>query len=203
MAKLAETRKAEWDLVMKNAIYEATVAVLNQHGFDGLRMDRVAKKAEVATGTLYNYFKNKAELLRHVIDTRFKPINHDFLEILKSAISPEEKLRNFVRIFLNSIKKYRSLMIIVTTAESLSLPIKAAVDEKREIGQKLLADVIKEGIAQGKFRHVNPMQTARLIFGALYGIIQPMLDTNEEIRNDDSDLSDCMTFFSSGLFKIQ
>ncbi|MFH2045667.1 MAG: TetR/AcrR family transcriptional regulator [Pseudomonadota bacterium] len=203
MAKLAETRKAEWDLVMKNAIYEATVAVLNQHGFDGLRMDRVAKKAEVATGTLYNYFKNKAELLRHVIDTRFKPINHDFLEILKSAISPEEKLGNFVRIFLNSIKKYRSLMIIVTTAESLSLPIKAAVDEKREIGQKLLADVIKEGIAQGKFRHVNPMQTARLIFGALFGIIQPMLGTNEEIRNDDSDLSDCMTFFSSGLFKIQ
>ena len=45
MSKPAEKRKAEWDQMMKQSIYEATMTVLNENGFDGLRMDRVAKAA--------------------------------------------------------------------------------------------------------------------------------------------------------------
>ena len=71
MPTLAKKRKTEWDIMMKNAIFEATMAVLSEHGFEGLRMDRVAKAAEVSTGTLYNYFKNKDELLLHVMDSLF------------------------------------------------------------------------------------------------------------------------------------
>ena len=83
MPTLAKKRKTEWDVMMKNAIFEATMAVLGEHGFEGLRMDRVAKAAEVSTGTLYNYFKNKDELLLHVLDTRFEPILQEFLKIIK------------------------------------------------------------------------------------------------------------------------
>lgn len=45
------------------AIYEATLKLVLENGFTGLKMSKVAKEANVATGTLYIYFKDKEELI--------------------------------------------------------------------------------------------------------------------------------------------
>jgi TetR/AcrR family transcriptional regulator, repressor of fatR-cypB operon len=45
------------------AIYEATLKLVLETGFNGLKMADVAKAAHLATGTLYIYFKNKEVLI--------------------------------------------------------------------------------------------------------------------------------------------
>jgi len=45
------------------AIYKATLALIQQMGFGGITMAKIAKEAGIATGTLYIYFKNKEELI--------------------------------------------------------------------------------------------------------------------------------------------
>ena len=199
MPTLAKKRKTEWDLMMKNAIFEATMAVLGEHGFEGLRMDRVAKAAEVSTGTLYNYFKNKDELLLHVLDTRFEPILQEFLKIIKSNVSPPEKLEAFVREFLMSMQHHRSLVIIIISAEGRSLPIKEGSNEKHRIVHTIIADILKEGIGQGIFRSFDTTRTAQLIFGAMRGLVQSRIDADNEPLIVESDISECMDLFFSGL----
>jgi AcrR family transcriptional regulator len=49
------------------AIFEATIQVLLQHGFDRLTTTRVADRAGVSVGTLYQYFPNKNALLLAVL----------------------------------------------------------------------------------------------------------------------------------------
>ena len=49
------------------------MAVLRKYGVEGLRMDRVARAAEVAIGTLYNYVKDKDALIFNVVDTLCQP----------------------------------------------------------------------------------------------------------------------------------
>ncbi len=44
-------------------IFEATLKLVVKNGFSGLKMSEVAKEAEIATGTLYIYFKDKHELI--------------------------------------------------------------------------------------------------------------------------------------------
>jgi AcrR family transcriptional regulator len=199
MPTLAKKRKIEWDVMMKNAIFEATMAVLGEFGFEGLRMDRVAKAAEVSTGTLYNYFKNKDELLLHVLDTRFEPTLQEFLKIIKSNVSPPEKLEAFVREFLMSMQHHRSLVIIILSAEGLSLPIKTGSNEKRDFSLTILADIIKQGVEQGLFRPFDPLRTAQLIFGAMRGLVQSRIDADYEPLIVESDISECMDLFFSGL----
>lgn len=199
MSRLAEKRKAEWDKMMKKVIYEAAIAVLNEHGFDGLKMDRVAKAAEVATGTLYNYFKDKNELLLNVIDSKFEPMHQEFLEVINSGMSPTEKLETFVHRFLNSITKYRSLVVIITAAEGLSLPVKAGVNKKRETIHRLFAEIIEQGIEKGLFRQLDPLKTARLIFGTINGLAHSTIHGNAHPRTVESDVSECMTLLFSGL----
>jgi len=47
-------------------IYDATLKLVLETGFNGLKMADVAKAAKLATGTLYIYFKNKEQLINEL-----------------------------------------------------------------------------------------------------------------------------------------
>lgn len=59
MARPKDDKKIE-------AIFEATLKLVQKSGFNGLKMADVAKAAGMATGTLYIYFKNKDVLINEL-----------------------------------------------------------------------------------------------------------------------------------------
>jgi len=50
----------------KEAIFEATISLLNEIGFANLSMSEIAKKAGVSSSTIYVYFENKEDMLKKV-----------------------------------------------------------------------------------------------------------------------------------------
>ncbi|UJF19307.1 TetR/AcrR family transcriptional regulator [Vibrio sp. SS-MA-C1-2] len=50
----------------RQRILTATEALLAEHGFHGLSMQMVAKKADVAIGTIYRYFSDKDDLIEQL-----------------------------------------------------------------------------------------------------------------------------------------
>lgn len=50
----------------KECIFNAAHEVLGERGFHGLSIAEVAKKAKVATGTIYRYFGDKDDLIRQL-----------------------------------------------------------------------------------------------------------------------------------------
>lgn len=66
-------------------ILKAAIEVVLEHGFLGLTMTRVAKKANIATGTIYLYYKNKNELLNSL----FLKTHRESVERFMSGYSPD------------------------------------------------------------------------------------------------------------------
>lgn len=50
----------------KEAIYHATVKLLNEIGFSAISMSKIAEEAEVSSSTIYVYFKNKDDMMKKV-----------------------------------------------------------------------------------------------------------------------------------------
>ncbi len=90
--RLTAIRKQALDEMMKEALFEATVAVLSEHGVDGMTMDRVALAAGVAKGSLYRYFRSKRDLLEFVYAKMIDPIFQDLDEIVATEQPAIEKL---------------------------------------------------------------------------------------------------------------
>jgi len=199
MSTLIERRKAEWDSTMKSSISEAAVSVLNEYGFEGLRMDRVAEAAEVAKGTLYNYFKNKDELVLHVMEMKFEQIHQEFLKIKNNDSSPPDKIENIIGTMLSFMDDERALLVVITAAEGLSLPVRSSADVKREIVIKIIADIIGEGIKRGFFKKLNAIQTAKLIFGAIHASFHLKISSEDDRRSYKESRSDFIELFFSGL----
>jgi len=60
--------------VTVDAISEATIQVLLSHGADRLTTTRVADRAGVSVGTLYQYYSNKQSLLFAVMEDHFEKV---------------------------------------------------------------------------------------------------------------------------------
>ncbi len=56
-------------------ILEAALAEFEQHGFARARMRRMARRARVATGNIYRYFKNKEEIFDEIVQAGYRDIS--------------------------------------------------------------------------------------------------------------------------------
>jgi TetR/AcrR family transcriptional regulator, fatty acid metabolism regulator protein len=57
------TNRAKQALATKNKIYTCAVHLMNQHGYENITVEQIAKKANVSIGTFYHYFESKFDLL--------------------------------------------------------------------------------------------------------------------------------------------
>ena len=54
------------DMNKEKVIIETALAMITEVGLSGFKMSDLAKKADLATGTLYIYFKNKEDVIRSI-----------------------------------------------------------------------------------------------------------------------------------------
>jgi AcrR family transcriptional regulator len=86
-----------------NAVLEAAVQVLAKEGLHRFTTARVAEKAGVSVGSLYQYFPNKASILFRLQSDEWRD-THDMLrQILEDErTSPSARLRRLVHAFIKS-----------------------------------------------------------------------------------------------------
>ncbi len=71
----------------------AAVEVFGLRGFDRTRMDDVARKAGVGKGTIYEYFKNKEELMEGALDLLMSDMHQKLMPMPDLERSPLETLK--------------------------------------------------------------------------------------------------------------
>lgn len=86
-----------------SAILEAAVQVLAQEGAQRFTTARVAERAGVSVGSLYQYFPNKAAILFRLQSDEWRETTQLLREILEDRrLPPLERLRSLVHTFLRS-----------------------------------------------------------------------------------------------------
>lgn len=90
-------------------IFNAAFELFGEHGYKETDMKKIAKRAGIAVGTLYNYYSNKRELFVSVF---VKSWNNTFLRIdnmINQKINAEEKIKSFIEILYNEISERKGL----------------------------------------------------------------------------------------------
>jgi AcrR family transcriptional regulator len=86
-----------------SAILEAALRVLEQEGAQRFTTARVAEKAGISVGSLYQYFPNKAAILFQLQSEEWQRTAQQWQAILEDTDrSPPERLRTLVHVFLRS-----------------------------------------------------------------------------------------------------
>ncbi len=88
-------KKKKKILDKQKAILDAALAILSEKGFHGTSTAEISKKAGVASGTLFHYFKTKEELINVLYYEVKKSIGYALNNDLESVTSIKSKLKHY------------------------------------------------------------------------------------------------------------
>jgi AcrR family transcriptional regulator len=80
----------------QNKIITVAVQLFNQHGLEAVSMEQIAAEADIARGTLYNYYPSKEEIINAFLQRAFRQRNPDRVEQVR--LLPDTRAR-MIRIF--------------------------------------------------------------------------------------------------------
>lgn len=181
----------------RRAILFAARDAVSAKDFAGLRVAEVAKRAGVATGTVYRYFPSKTELALEV----FRHVSGHELEWLEAlarepgdvAALIESLVEAFVGRALEAPRLAHALL-----AEPLPPEVAAERLRYRRSFARVFQGLIERGIASGELPEQDPALSATWLIGglseALYG---PLVDA--ATRDDLIPYLSALAFRSLGL----
>lgn len=144
------------------AILRAAIGEFASQGIAGARTDAIARVAKVNKALLYYYFNDKETLYGAAIDHAFSELRDHMLEVLNRDLPPGEKVLAYVGTYFDFVaghKFYRDLAQMEMMRSTHGSPHLKRI--ARRYFQPLymrLGELIRQGIAAGEFRPVNPLQ---------------------------------------------
>lgn len=187
---------------MKESIFEASVSVLKKYGLEGLRMNRVAKTAEVAIGTLYNYFKDKDTLILYVLNTMLEPYLDALHRVYESHATAPKKLEAYFRETLRIINNQKVIFRIIADSQVYAIQKTDKKKLDRDFKQAttlIIKKIIEQGIREGLIRKFNPLLAAKLINGALTSLILEKIESDDPNTSFEKDISESLHIFFKGM----
>lgn len=159
----------------------AAQAMVAAEGFSGTQMTAIARRAGVATGTLYNHFPSREELFTEV----FRRLAGHELALARITMTRvamtgdgpatarlEKSLRDWCHRANQSGRLAYALL-----AEPVDETVAAERSDFRRAYTNLFAELIEEGITAGEFPPQNSAVSAAGLIGALAEIlVRPLAD---------------------------
>ena len=168
---MSQQKQVIAEQLIREQIYTAVLQVLSEYGLDKLTVQRVAVAADLATGTLYNYFKDKDALLVYAAVRLFEQLRQQQNDAVTAALPSVEKLQAFVEstfiFFHNNIAFFRFLDQAQVYCK-IDMAIKH--DHVNQESQ-MLSRIIAEGIQNGVFKSVTADNTAVFFHRAIVGTL--------------------------------
>jgi TetR/AcrR family fatty acid metabolism transcriptional regulator len=159
----------------KARILAAAAKVFAKKGYERATIADVAKEAKIAEGSIYNYFKNKADLLvsipRQFIVPAVQPVMAELASVSGEHPPPEQVLTMLARNMVATIQQNASLLRVFLT--SLPTMNQAARDKYFEqvplFAFTMLEEYFRQQIKAGVFRKdLDPQLAARMFPGLLF-----------------------------------
>jgi len=157
----------------KKKILVSAIKIIGEKGYQNATIAEIARDAGIGDATIYEYFKNKEDVLLSIpveITKELIPQINDHMMGIKGAFN---KLRKFIWWWLNYIEKnpgYGSIVMLELKTSRTYVSNEAY--QAARYFYKIVLDIIKEGQQEGSIKkEINIFLARSLWVGAMEHII--------------------------------
>lgn len=160
-------------------ILDAAIKVFAEQGYYKSTVSQIAKEAGVADGTIYIYFKNKADILSNFFSYKTRMVFGQFKEEVEKADNAEDKLRNLIRRHLAEFQRDPNVAVVFQREALNARHIdEALIKDISKMYLDILDDIIQQGQAEGCIRkNFQKGLVKRFILGAVNEVINTWVVT--------------------------
>ena len=153
------------------ALLKAALAVVTEKGYFATKVDDVARRAGVAKGTVYLYFKDKPAIYIGLVDWLLEQALAVTAAVIAKPTSPRRKLDELFTTWSSGVMSNPGVLALLSMENmhqdnTLMKRFKKYVLPHIIELQDAVAGVMKQGIEQGEFRSADPRAAATMYLGA-------------------------------------
>lgn len=167
----------------KNKILTAAIKVFAQKGYNNTTMSDVSIQAKVGIGTLYNYFKNKDDLLlncmKKTIEDEIQQVKH----VSDKEKDPIEKLHTFFVKHTELVisKPYIARFLVCELRQSESFYKRNPAYNPLTFYLDYIRELIREAISIGRIREIDVDAFAYMAMGSMDMILTQWLASGKTL----------------------
>lgn len=183
------SRRDRKKIQVLNTLVEVTMKLFVEKGFEETTIAEIAIAADIGTGTFYNYFHSKEDLLKYVLARKLDETKDSLEKLNHSSMSPPEKISQILLTIGNVFKENQQLFNLCTHHLALMGPPHGT--EFKDI----LVNMIAEGQKNGDFRADVPIEMITELF---MGLIKSAITSHSKIPFEEN-LNYKLNLFMNGL----
>lgn len=161
---MAKTKMQEPELSLREKILQAAVLEFGDKGFEGARMDEIAKASGASKQVCYHHFKSKEDLFAQALKAAYKAFRGTDEELRRKvkSLDAEAALKVFVEhLFTPSIDTVRFQQIVHDENRFEGVHAAKLLEAQEAYGRliEIIADILRRGAKEGVFREdLDPVQ---------------------------------------------
>ncbi|CAO3428077.1 TetR/AcrR family transcriptional regulator [Azospirillum endophyticum] len=154
----------------REAVLREAGRIFSRHGYHNTSLDDVAKALNVSKGTLYNYVKDKQEILfecqKMALDIAER--SFDFAE--QHATTGADRLRLVIRQYIVTLTEEMGACGVITEVGALRPADRKAIVARRDQFEARFVALINDGMADGSLRPLDPKLAVFTFMGAVHAV---------------------------------
>lgn len=164
-----------------------------QYGYEGARVDRIARMAKVNKAMIYYHFKSKENLYEHLLSKVYAAIFPRIIEDIPKELGPRETLERIIGSFIDFIKELDEDFIRMMLRELSSggkyfkkLMLPKVIVPMIKVVEQLFEDGVRQGVFKTVVPHYSFIQTlGAIIFTNAIRIILSDTDVGKALFKKD------------------
>lgn len=167
----------------RTAIMEAALKLFTERGFHGTSTAQISKEAGVATGTLFNYFPTKEDLINSLYFEVKGRLSRSMGKGIETESTFQERLR---RLWSNSINwGVDNQEEFLFVGQFCSSPYITKYTREEVMKEYIfLHNLVNEGIKTGEIKDFSPELTIAMFYQGSRAVVSLILDSNVALDKD-------------------
>ncbi|WP_205963905.1 TetR/AcrR family transcriptional regulator [Pseudoruegeria sp. SK021] len=156
----------------RKALLDAAVTEFAEFGFEGGRVDRIARLAGVNKQLVYHHFGSKADLYRATLEEVYREIREREQQLHLEEQEPEAAMRALVGFSFDYLEDHPEFVTLINDEnrmEAVHLKTSDKVKDMHSPLIRLIEESLDRGVAAGVFNdHFDPVDLYLSIAGLTY-----------------------------------
>jgi len=153
-------------------ILNAAERLIATAGYAGFSMRELAEASGLAKGTIYYYFRDKQDVYWRVVDRQMASLQEQMTAAAAGHADPVAGLHAVIHTYFALISQRRhSLMATLRDNKEVQMPLQGLIEKYRQGFMQPLADLVRQGIAEGIFHPLDVEMTVISLLGMMNAFV--------------------------------
>jgi len=180
----------------RNLILDAAIVVIAEHGFQRTTIKQIAQMAEIADGTIYNYFENKDAILLGIVERITEAESREMHFAEAEKIGFEEFVNHYVIHRMKEVDAGFQVLKAILPETMINPELSRMVNERIYTPSFVVAERYFQTLMNsGEIEQSDPVVQARLFASPLLGLLFLRLLGDEHVSNNWQTYADAMSSF--------